>query len=97
MAVRSSSDGMLITRIARQIVRPHDGTWVNDETLVVREADGTVRMYENTFAQSVLTAPEVRVLLESAGFTIAEEFGGFSKAPPSPLGRGPLVTVARVG
>ncbi|WFE28143.1 class I SAM-dependent methyltransferase [Solwaraspora sp. WMMD791] len=89
-------DDMLVTRLARQALRPHDGSWVNDETLLVRNPDGTVSMYENTFVQSVLTAPQIRQLLGSAGFTVVDEFGGFGKEPPPRFGRGPLVTVARV-
>jgi SAM-dependent methyltransferase len=89
-------DDMLITRLAKQVLRPHDGSWVNDETLLVRNPDRTVSMYENTFVQSVLTAPEIRMLLESCGFTVVDEFGGFAKEPPPRFGRGPLITVARV-
>ncbi|BCJ58051.1 class I SAM-dependent methyltransferase [Micromonospora endophytica] len=89
-------DGLLITRLARQVLRPLDGAWINDETLLVRGTDGTVSMYENTFAQTVLTGPEIRGLLRSSGFTIVEEFGGFRKESPAPSGRGPLITVARV-
>lgn len=90
-------DGLLITRLARQALRPHDGTWINDETLLVRDREGRVSMYENTFAQSVLTTPELHGLLTSAGFTVLEEFGGFRKEPAPRSGRGPLITVARVG
>lgn len=89
-------DGLLITRFARQILQPHGGTWINDETLLVRDKAGTVSMYENTFAQSVLTAPEINLLLHAAGFKVVGEFGGFGGEPLPHAGRGPLITVARV-
>ena len=90
-------DGLLITRLARQLVNPHAATWRNEETLIVRGQDGVVSMYANFFDQTVLTAPELRDLVARAGFTVTAEFGGFRKEPPPRAGRGPLLCVAQAG
>ncbi|MER6996203.1 class I SAM-dependent methyltransferase [Streptomyces sp. NPDC000410] len=87
-------DGVLITRLARQSIHPHTANWRNEETLLVREADGHVAMYDNFFDQAVLTGPEVRELLAEAGLTITAEYGGFHKEAAPGHGRGPLVFVA---
>ncbi|MGW6710115.1 class I SAM-dependent methyltransferase [Streptomyces sp. NPDC054956] len=87
-------DGVLITRLARQAINAHAANWRNEETLLVRTADGTVAMYDNFFDQAVLTGPEVRELLAAAGLTITAEYGGFRKEPAPFHGRGPLVIVA---
>lgn len=87
-------DGVLITRLARQFINPHAANWRNEETLLVRTADGTITMHDNFFDQAVLTGPEVRGLLAEAGLTITAEYGGFRKEPAPFHGRGPLVIVA---
>lgn len=87
-------DGVLITRLARQSVNPHAATWRNEETLLVRDADGQVSLYDNFFDQAVLTGPEVRELLADAGLAVTAEYGGFRKEPAPGHGRGPLVIVA---
>lgn len=87
-------DGVLITRLARQSINPHAASWRNEETLLVRETDGRVAMYDNFFDQAVLTGPEVRELLADVGLTITAEYGGFRKEPAPGHGRGPLVIVA---
>ncbi|GAA2133877.1 hypothetical protein GCM10009760_10470 [Kitasatospora kazusensis] len=89
-------DGLLVTRLARQSVNPHAAIWRNEETVIVRGADGQVSMYANFFDQAVLTAPEVRDLLAAAGFEVVAEYGGFRKEPGPRIGRGPLLFVARV-
>jgi SAM-dependent methyltransferase len=88
-------DGLLMTRLARQLLHPHNGTWRNDETLLVREPDGRVAMYENVFDQIVLTTPELRMMLRAAGLKIVDEFGSFRRDPVSRTGRGPLIIVAQ--
>ncbi|MFJ3928327.1 class I SAM-dependent methyltransferase [Streptomyces sp. NPDC090022] len=90
-------DGVLITRLARQAVNAHAANWRNEETLLVRAADGTVSMYDNFFDQAVLTGPEMRDLLAAAGLTVTAEYGGFRKEPAPFHGRGPLVIVATAG
>ncbi|MFF5635766.1 class I SAM-dependent methyltransferase [Streptomyces sp. NPDC012825] len=87
-------DGVLITRLVRQSLNPHAAIWRNEETLLVRDADGRVSLYDNFFDQSVLTGPEVRELLADAGLTVTAEYGGFRKEPAPGHGRGPLVIVA---
>ncbi|MEU7887491.1 class I SAM-dependent methyltransferase [Microbispora bryophytorum] len=87
-------DGVLVTRLARQSLNPRAATWRNEETLLVREADGRVSMYDNFFDQAVLTGPEVRELLADAGLGTAAEYGGFRKEQVPPHGRGPVVIVA---
>ncbi|MFE7133760.1 class I SAM-dependent methyltransferase [Streptomyces sp. NPDC057638] len=87
-------EGVLITRLARQSIIPHAGNWRNEETLLVREGDGTLSLYDNFFDQAVLTGPEVRGLLDDAGLSITAEYGGFRKEPAPGHGRGPLVIVA---
>ncbi|SHH68167.1 class I SAM-dependent methyltransferase [Streptomyces sp. 3214.6] len=87
-------DGVLITRLARQSINPHAASWRNEETLLVREPDGRVAMYDNFFDQAVLTGPEVRELLADVGLKITAEYGGFRKEPAPGHGRGPLVIVA---
>ncbi|WP_280717046.1 class I SAM-dependent methyltransferase [Kitasatospora sp. MAP5-34] len=88
-------DGLLVTRLARQSVNPHAAIWRNEETVIVRGADGQVSMYANFFDQAVLTSPEVRDLLAAAGFEVVAEYGGFRKEPGPRVGRGPLLFVAR--
>ncbi|MFG3496000.1 class I SAM-dependent methyltransferase [Streptomyces sp. NPDC047928] len=87
-------DGVLISRLARQVINPHAAIWRNEEVLYVRESDGSVAMYDNFFDQTVLTGPEVRDLLTAAGLTVTAEYGGFRKEPAPFHGRGPLVLVA---
>jgi SAM-dependent methyltransferase len=87
-------DEVLITRLARQTVHPLGAIWRGEETLLVRDGDGQVRMYENRYDQTVRTAPELRDLLRQTGFRVVEEFGGFRREPVPPHGRGPLVIVA---
>ncbi|MEU3609684.1 class I SAM-dependent methyltransferase [Streptomyces sp. NPDC035033] len=87
-------DGVLITRLARQLIHPHTANWRNEETLLVRAADGTVSLYDNFFDQAVLTGPEIRDLLAAAGLEVTAEYGGFRKEPAPRHGRGPLVVVA---
>ncbi|MFK4105637.1 class I SAM-dependent methyltransferase [Streptomyces sp. NPDC019531] len=87
-------DGVLITRLARQSINPHAANWRNEETLLVREADGQVAMYDNFFDQAVLTGPEVRGLLADVGLKETAEYGGFRKEHAPGHGRGPLVIVA---
>jgi SAM-dependent methyltransferase len=87
-------DGVLITRLARQVINPHAANWRNEETLLVRAADGTVAMYDNFFDQAVLTGPEIHDLLAAAGLSVTAEYGGFRKQPAPFHGRGPLVIVA---
>ncbi|GAA2092384.1 hypothetical protein GCM10009759_18040 [Kitasatospora saccharophila] len=85
---------LLITRLVRQSINAHAANWRNEETLLVREADGRVAMYDNFFDQAVLTGPEVRELLAEAGLVVTAEYGGFRKEPAPFHGRGPLVLVA---
>ncbi|MFJ3901304.1 class I SAM-dependent methyltransferase [Streptomyces sp. NPDC090025] len=87
-------DGILITRLARQSVNPHAANWRSEETLLVRERDGRVALYDNFYDQAVLTGPEVRELLTEAGLRVRAEYGGFRKEPVPFHGRGPLVIVA---
>jgi SAM-dependent methyltransferase len=88
-------DGLLVTRLARQSVQPHAAVWRNEETLLVRTADGSVAMYANFFDQAVLSVPEIRDLLAAAGLEVVAEYGGFRKEPAPRAGRGPLLFVAR--
>lgn len=85
--------GILITRLIRHSVNAHTANWRHEETLIVREIDGSVSMFSNFFDQMTLTAPELRHLLEDAGLRVVEEFASFRKAPPSPHGRGHLIFV----
>lgn len=94
VAHHRGDDGVLITRLARQAINAHAANWRNEETLLVRESDGRVSMYDNFFDQAVLTGPEVRELLADAGLSVAAEYGGFHKEPAPGHGRGPLVIVA---
>ncbi|MBD0709685.1 MULTISPECIES: class I SAM-dependent methyltransferase [unclassified Streptomyces] len=94
VAHHRGDDGVLVTRLARQSINPHAANWRNEETLLVREHDGRVSMYDNFFDQSVLTGPEVRELLTEAGLRTVAEYGGFRKEPAPFHGRGPLVIVA---
>ncbi|GAA4793347.1 MULTISPECIES: class I SAM-dependent methyltransferase [Streptomyces] len=94
VAHHRGGDGVLITRLARQAINPHAANWRNEETLLVRESDGRVSLYDNFFDQAVLTGPEVRELLADAGLRIIAEYGGFRKEPVPFHGRGPLVIVA---
>lgn len=87
-------DGILLTRLIRHMVNAHDANWRHEETIIVRERDGQVSMYDNFFDQMALTAPELRHLLRDAGLDVTEEFGSFRKDPPSRLGKGHLICVA---
>jgi len=88
-------DDVLITRFIVHRVNPHAANWRHEETILVREVDGVVHMYENFFDQMVLTAPELVSYLEEAGFVISERFSSFKKTPPAPSGRGHLILVAQ--
>jgi SAM-dependent methyltransferase len=87
-------DGILMTRFIRHLVNAHEANWRHEETIIVRERDGRVLMYDNFFDQMALTGPELRGMLQAAGFRVAEEFGSFRKDPPSPKGKGHLIFVA---
>ncbi|NEA56632.1 class I SAM-dependent methyltransferase [Streptomyces sp. SID13666] len=88
------SDGILITRLIRHAVNAHTANWRHEETILVREKNGQVSMYDNFFDQLALTAPELRQLLKDAGLSVTEEYGSFQKVNPSPLGKGHLIFVA---
>lgn len=88
-------DQILITRLIRHFVYPHTANWRHEETILVRETDGQVFMYKNFFDQLVLTAPELRHLLEDSQLSVVEQFGSFGKATPSKIGRGHLIFVAK--
>ncbi|MGH3670820.1 MAG: class I SAM-dependent methyltransferase, partial [Pseudonocardiaceae bacterium] len=49
---------VLITRFIRHHVNAHSANWRHEETILVRNADGVVSLYDNFFDQLVLTAPE---------------------------------------
>lgn len=87
-------DGILITRLIRHMVNAHTANWRHEETIIVRERDGQVSMYENFFDQMALTAPELRNRLLESGLAVVEEFGSFRKDPPSRQGKGHLIFVA---
>lgn len=87
-------DGILITRMIRHVVNAHEANWRHEETILVRETDGTVGMYANFFDQMVLTGPEVRHLLSEADLKVESEFGSFRKDPPNRRGIGHLIFVA---
>lgn len=87
------ADDVLITRLVKASVNAHTANWRNEETLLVSDA-GAVSMYPNFFDQWVLTAPELRNLLATAGFTVEAEYGSFRCTPPPPFGKGPLIQVA---
>ncbi|MEY9846122.1 SAM-dependent methyltransferase [Streptacidiphilus sp. BW17] len=87
-------EGILITRLIRHAVNAHTANWRHEETILVREADGRVSMYDNFFDQMALTAPELRQLLKEAGLTVTEEYGSFRKESPSPRGKGHLIFIA---
>ncbi len=95
MVVHHEGDGVLITRLARQLVNPHTANWRNEETLLVCAADGAVTMHQNFFDQVVVTAPALRLLLDGAGFAVIAEYGSFRKDPASAMGKGHLIMVAR--
>lgn len=88
-------DDVLITRLVRHIVYPHEANWNHEETILVRD-DDSVQMYHNAFDQLVLTVKELRVLLATVGLRIVEEYGDFDRNAP-PRGRGHLVLVIRHG
>ncbi|MCO1575588.1 class I SAM-dependent methyltransferase [Crossiella sp. SN42] len=87
-------DGVLITRLIRHMVNAHEANWRHEETLIVRQRDDQVSMYDNFFDQMALTAPELRNLLQCAGLEVVEEFGSFRKDPPARQGKGHLIFVA---
>ena len=95
MVVHHRGGGVLITRLIRTLVNGHSANWRNEETLLVRDDDGTVSMYENFFDQWVVTVPELHRLLADSGFGLVAEYGGFRRTPASPFGKGPLIQVAR--
>jgi 2-polyprenyl-3-methyl-5-hydroxy-6-metoxy-1,4-benzoquinol methylase len=86
-------EDVLITRLTRHLVRPHDGNWRHDESIIVRDR-GEVSMYFNAFDQYVYTVREMTRLLAAAGLTIVEEFGSFDRLIP-PTGKGHRVLVAQ--
>ncbi|MEU7905264.1 class I SAM-dependent methyltransferase [Actinoplanes sp. NPDC049118] len=86
---------ILITRLIAHRVDPHQANWRHEETIIVRDADGVTRMYENFFDQMVLTAPEVTRYLQDAGFVVSDSFGSFRKTRPASSGRGHLILVAQ--
>lgn len=86
---------LVITRLIRHLIWPHEARWRHDESILVAERGQPVTMYHNGFDQIVLTVPELESYLDAAGFTLTERFANFRKAPPHPLGRGHLILVAR--
>ena len=86
-------DEILITRLIRHFVNAHTANWRHEETIIVRETDGQLFMYKNFFDQMILTAPELRHLLEESGLTVVDEFGSFQKTRPSKIGRGHLILI----
>ena len=61
------ADGnVLITRSVRHDVQPLRAVWRHDETLLVSD-DGAMAMYRNTFQQTVLTVPTIRLLMGDVG------------------------------
>lgn len=87
-------EGVLITRLIRHLVNAHTANWRHEETILVRESDGEVSMYDDFFDQMALTGPELRHLLADAGLKVVEEFGSFRKETPSRRGQGHLIFVA---
>jgi len=92
MTTRHRSGEVIVTRIVNTAINPHEAIWRNEETLLVREDDRIVAVYENSFDQWVLTAPELRRELRRAGFLLTAEYGGWGMALPP--GHGPLIQVA---
>lgn len=86
-------DEVLITRLTRHLVRPHDANWRHDESIIVRDR-GEVSMYFNAFDQYVYTVREMKWMLASAGLEVVGEFGSFDRAVP-PTGKGHRVMVAQ--
>jgi SAM-dependent methyltransferase len=86
---------VLITRLTRHHVDAHAANWYHDETIIVRDGDKPLAMYENRFDQMVLTAPELSRYLKDAGLTVIEQFGSFGKDPPPRSGNGHLILVAK--
>ncbi len=89
------SDEVLITRLTRHHIDAHKANWRHDETIIVRDGDLPLTMYENSFDQMVLTVPEVTQYLSDCGLTVVDRFGSFHKDPPSPSGHGHLILVAQ--
>ncbi|MBB5157018.1 class I SAM-dependent methyltransferase [Saccharopolyspora phatthalungensis] len=87
-------DRILITRFIRHSLNAHEGNWRHEETMLVREQDGQLSMYENFFDQTVITAPELRRMLQEAGLKVVETFRNFRKDPPFRGGQGSLIFVA---
>lgn len=87
-------DGILITRLIRHMVNAHSANWRHEETIIVRQRDGQVAMYDNFFDQMALTAPELRHRLQEAGLEVVEEYGSFRKDTSSRQGKGHLIFVA---
>jgi SAM-dependent methyltransferase len=88
-------DDILITRLTRHQVDAHAANWRHDETIIVRDGDRPLAMYENNFDQMVLTAPELIRYLADGGLTVVERFGSFHKDPPPRSGNGHLILVAK--
>jgi SAM-dependent methyltransferase len=91
----TSADGTTVTRLVNVSINPHRAIWRNEEAILVGTPDGTASIYHNFFDQWLLTAPELHNLLTAAGFQIVAEYGSFRSTPPPPIGRGPLIQVAR--
>jgi len=86
-------EDVLITRLTRHLVRPHDANWRHDESIIVRDR-GEVSMYFNAFDQYVYTVREMTRMLDSAGLTVVGEFGAFDHSV-MPTGKGHRVIVAQ--
>jgi SAM-dependent methyltransferase len=95
MVQHHRAEGLLITRTSRQAVVPHMASWINDECITVRTADGAVQLFDNRATQAIITTPELVDLLQVHGLEVVSRFGGFRQEPAPPHGRGPLVLVAR--
>jgi SAM-dependent methyltransferase len=95
MVQHHRADGVLITRTSRQMVNPHMASWINDELITVRGADGVVQLFDNRATQAIITTPELVDLLQVHGLEVVSRFGGFRREPAPPHGRGPLVLVAQ--
>jgi SAM-dependent methyltransferase len=88
-------DDVLITRLTRHHVDAHTANWRHEETIIVRDGDKPLAMFENSFDQMVLTAPEITAYLEDCGLTVVDRFGSFRKEPPARTGNGHLILVAQ--
>lgn len=86
--------GVLVTRLARRAAAATEACWRGEETLLIRDEQGQLALYENVFEEAVLTRREVAGLLAGAGLAAVAEYGGFQKEPAPLHGQGPLVVVA---